>query len=48
MIAKRCGGETRNTEIKAVTAKIGGGNTVGDAPGYFSTFYLTSTPSSPP
>jgi hypothetical protein len=31
------GGKTRNTETEAVPAKIGGGNTVGVAPGRFST-----------
>jgi hypothetical protein len=42
-IAIRGGGETRNTEIEAVPAKIGGGNTVGVAPGCFSTLSDVNT-----
>jgi hypothetical protein len=35
-ITMRGGGETRNIEIEAIPANIGGGNTAGVAPGCFS------------
>jgi hypothetical protein len=43
MIAKRGGGETRNTETEAIPAKIGGGNTAGVAPRCFSTLSDVNT-----
>jgi hypothetical protein len=39
----RGGGETRNTEIEAVSAKIGGGNAAGVIPGRFSTLSDVNT-----
>jgi hypothetical protein len=42
------GGETRNIEIEAVPAKIGGGNAAGVAPGCFSTLFDINTIITPP
>jgi hypothetical protein len=43
MIAKRGGGETRNTETQVVPVKIGGGNTARVSPGRFSTLPNVNT-----
>jgi hypothetical protein len=43
MIAIRGARETRNTEIEAIPAKIGGGNAAGVTPGRFSTLFDVNT-----
>jgi hypothetical protein len=43
MIVMRGGIETRNTEIEAVPAKIGGGNATRVVPGRFSTLSDVNT-----